>query len=216
MQRASSSARNTPAGRPRSAASEIAVISATAELLREMSLKDLTIEEIARRAGVGKQTIYKWWSSKSAVALDAFCRTMLKEVEVPDTGSLLDDMVRQLRSVTRFYESKAGDAFRQFLAEAQSNEEFKQLFLKVFLKPRRDAVRVMWERAIQREEIAPDTDPEIAMDNLYGPLIFRLMSGHGSLSETVTQKIAHNAYWGIATHGQLRQTAKQPRKGRKG
>jgi AcrR family transcriptional regulator len=175
------------------------VITATAELLKEMSLRDLTIEEIARRAGVGKQTIYKWWKSKSAVALDAFCKAMLTEVDVPDTGSFLEDMVRQLRSVTRFYKSTAGSAFCQFLAEAQSDEEFKQTFLNVFLKPRRDAVRVIWERAILRNEIAADTDPEIAMDNLYGPLIFRLMSGHGSLSESVTRQIAQNAFLGIAT-----------------
>jgi AcrR family transcriptional regulator len=199
MELAVSLQRNKSAGRPRSTASEAAVIAATAELLKERPLRDLTIEEIARKAGVGKQTIYKWWNSKSAVALDAFCKTMLKEVEVPDTGSLLEDMARQLRSVTHFYKSKAGDAFRQFLAEAQSDEEFRRLFLKVFLKPRRDEVRVMWERAIERKEIAADTDPEIAMDNLYGPLIFRLMSGHGSLSENVTQQIAQNAFWGIAT-----------------
>lgn len=190
---------NKSAGRPRSTESEAAVITATAELLKEMSLRDLTIEEIARRAGVGKQTIYKWWKSKSAVALDAFCKAMLTEVDVPDTGSFLEDMVRQLRSVTRFYKSTAGSAFCQFLAEAQSDEEFKQTFLNVFLKPRRDAVRVIWERAILRNEIAADTDPEIAMDNLYGPLIFRLMSGHGSLSESVTRQIAQNAFLGIAT-----------------
>ncbi len=189
---------NKSAGRPRSTESEAAVITATAELLKEMSLRDLTIEEIARRAGVGKQTIYKWWKSKSAVALDAFCKAMLTEVDVPDTGSFLEDMVRQLRSVTRFYKSTAGSAFCQFLAEAQSDEEFKQTFLNVFLKPRRDAVRVIWERAILRNEIAADTDPEIAMDNLYGPLIFRLMSGHGSLSESVTRQIAQNAFLGIA------------------
>ncbi len=199
MQPAVSLQRNKSAGRPRSTESEAAVIIATAELLKEMPLRDLTIEEIARRAGVGKQTIYKWWKSKSAVALDAFCKAMLTEVEVPDTGSFLEDMVKQLRSVTRFYKSAAGSAFCQFLAEAQSDGEFKRTFLNVFLKPRRDAVRVIWERAIQRNEIAADTDPEIAMDNLYGPLIFRLMSGHGSLSESVTRQIARNAFLGIAT-----------------
>jgi AcrR family transcriptional regulator len=190
--------KNRSAGRPRSAESEAAVIAATAELLKEMSLRDLSIEEIARRAGVGKQTIYRWWNSKSAVALEAFCKTMLAKVEVPDTGSLFEDMVQQLHSVTQFYRSKAGAAFRQFLAEAQSDDEFKKTFLKVFLRPRRDAVRVMWERAIERGEIAADTDPEIAMDSLYGPLIFRLMSGHGPLSQSVTRQIARNAFWGVA------------------
>ena len=185
-------------GRGRSAESEAAVMTATADLLKEMPLRDLTIEEIAKRAGVGKATIYKWWPSKASVALDAYLRTMHHKVVVPDTGSFLEDVTLQLRSVMRFYTSQDGDTFRQFLAEAQSDPEFKQLFLERFLVPRRDATRVMWERAVKRGEVDPKMDVEIAMDLIYGPLIFRLLSGHGPLNNAMAAAIVRAAFFGFA------------------
>ena len=185
-------------GRGRSAESEAAVMTATADLLKEMPLRDLTIEEIAKRAGVGKATIYKWWPSKASVALDAYLKIMHHKVTVPDTGSFLEDVTLQLRSVMRFYASPDGDTFRQFLAEAQSDPEFKKMFLERFLVPRRDATRVMWERAVKRGEVDPGMDVEITMDLIYGPLIFRLLSGHAALNNAKAAAIVRAAFFGFA------------------
>src|SRR5215469_113770 len=92
-------------GRQRSKESEDAILAATLCLLKEKPLRDITIEEIARKAGVGKATIYKWWPSKAYVALDAFLGKMNKMVPTPDTGSAEGDFKEQLNSLIAFYTS---------------------------------------------------------------------------------------------------------------
>ncbi len=184
-------------GRQRSSESEDAVLAAVAELLKEMPLRDVTIEEIAKRAGVGKATIYRWWPSKAYVALDAFLRTMMRKVAVPDSGSARRDITEQLRSVIRFYTGPTGGIIRQFLAEGQIDPEFKKVFLGRFLGLRRDATRVMWERGIQRGEIDPTIDIDIAMDLVYGPMMFRLMTGHAPLNDKEAEGIVEAAFAGM-------------------
>ncbi len=117
-------------GRKRSLESEEAVLLATTALLKEMSLREISIEEIARSAGVGKATIYRWWPTKAYVALDAFLKLMQRKVSVsvPDTGNAKQDLVEQLGSVVRFYTSPAGEIIKQFLAEGQIDPGFKQVF----------------------------------------------------------------------------------------
>ena len=95
-------------GRPRSEESEEAILAATIQLLSEKPLRDISIEEIARKAGVGKATIYKWWPSKAYVALDAFVRKTNRMAPTPDTGSVRRDILEQLRSLMVFYMSPAG------------------------------------------------------------------------------------------------------------
>src|SRR5271156_6604946 len=101
-------------GRQRSSESEEAILSATLQLLKEKPLRDITVEAIARKAGVGKMTIYKWWPSKSYVALDAMKEKMSKMVLIPDTGNGERDLRELLHSVVGFYSSSTGRVFGQF------------------------------------------------------------------------------------------------------
>src|ERR1700749_3158779 len=78
-------------GRQRCQIAEAAILKATAELLKEQSLRDVTADAIADRAGVSKATIYKWWPNKNRVALDAFLSQLEKEVPIPNTGSVVGD-----------------------------------------------------------------------------------------------------------------------------
>jgi AcrR family transcriptional regulator len=167
--------------------SEESVFAVTAELLSEMRLRDISIEEIARRAGVGKATIYRWWPSKAHVALDAFMKLMRTKVNVPDTGSMSEDLMKQLRSVIRFYTNPAGSIIKQFLAEGQSNPDFGEVFLQRFLESRREETRLMWERGLSRGELDPSINIDVAMDLVYDPVMFRIMTGHVP-STTTRQK----------------------------
>jgi hypothetical protein len=74
-------------GRQRSEESEEAILSAITDLLKGKPLRDISVEEIAREAGVGKATIYKWWPSKAYIAFDAFSRKLTEMVPICDTGS---------------------------------------------------------------------------------------------------------------------------------
>lgn len=171
-------------GRQRSVESEKAILTATLQLLKEKRLRDITIEEIARRAGVGKMTIYKWWPSKAYVALDAFKETTNRMILVPDTGDVERDLAELLRSSMSFYSSATGRIFGEFLAESQSDPEFAVLFRERFLKPRRDATRKVLDRAMKRGEIDHTLDQEVVLDLIFGPMVFRLMASHGPLNKT--------------------------------
>lgn len=144
-------------------------------------MRDISIDEIARKAGVGKATIYKWWPSKACVALDAFVGNLRRMVPVPDTGSAEDDFREQLHALFAFYTSPGGKLLAQFMAEGQSSPEFAMLFRDRFLKPRREVVGVIFDRAVERGEIVGNLDRELVLDLVYGPAMYRLMAQHAPL-----------------------------------
>ena len=163
------------AARQRSEKSEDAILCATLQLLKTKPLRDITIEEIARKAGVGKATIYKWWPSKAYVALDAFLRKMNRMVPNPDTGSAEADLKEQIHYLATFYTSPTGRIFGQFLAEAQSDREFACLLRERFVKPRREIAGVIFDRAVKRGEVDPSLDRDLVLDLIYGPVLYRLL-----------------------------------------
>jgi len=184
-------------GRQRSEKSEEAILKATLCLLKEMPLREITIEEIARAAGVGKATIYKWWPSKAYVALDAFLRRTNRMVPTPDTGSAERDFKEQLASLVAFYTSPPGRMFGQFMAEGQSDREFACLFRERFLKPRREVVGVIFDRGVMRGEIEQNLDRELVLDMIYGPAILRLMAGHAPLDRVFTDALISALFRGL-------------------
>lgn len=184
-------------GRRRSLQAETAILKATLYLLERKPLRKVTADAIARRAGVSKATIYKWWPNKSLVALDAYLAGMTEQVSMPDTGSAELDFREQLKSVMAFYTSPLGRLFGQFLAEGQSDPEFLALFRERFLYARRNAARVMWQRGVDRGEIRKEVDGEIVLDLIYGPMVFRLLAGHGSVSPHESEALVDAAFSGL-------------------
>jgi AcrR family transcriptional regulator len=184
-------------GRRRSVAAEAAILRATLQLLEQQPLRKVTADAIARRAGVSKATIYKWWPNKSLVALDAYLAGMSEQVIMPDTGSAELDFSSQLKSVMAFYASPLGRLFGQFLAEGQSDPAFLSLFRERFLYARRNAARVMWQRGVDRGEIRKEVDSELVLDLIYGPMIFRLLAGHGSLHEVESEALVKVVFAGL-------------------
>ena len=186
-------------GRQRSRESEEAILKTTLQLLKEKPLRDITVEAIARKAGVGKMTIYKWWPSKAYVALDALRKTMNKMVVIPDTGEAERDLAELLSSIMSFYSSSTGRIFSQFMAESQSDPEFATLFRDRFLKPRREAAGEVLDRAIRRGEIDHTLDRELVLDFLFGPMVLRLMTGHGPLNKTEADAMISTLLRGIGS-----------------
>jgi AcrR family transcriptional regulator len=198
-------------GRKRSAEAEAAILKATLYLLERQPLRKVTADAIARRAGVSKATIYKWWPNKSLVALDAYQASMTEQVAMPDTGSAEQDFIEQLKSVAAFYAGSLGRLVCQFLAEGQSDPEFLKLFRERFLYARRDTARVMWLRGVDRGEVRKEIDGEIVLDLIYGPIIFRLLAGHGPLSASESQALVEAVFSGLKRPG-YRRPAKTKRK----
>lgn len=170
-------------------------------LLERKPLRKVTADAIAQRAGVSKATIYKWWSNKSLVALDAFLAGMTERVAMPDTGSAERDFTEQLQSVMEFYASPLGHLFGQFIAEGQTDPALLALFRERFLYSRREAAKVMWRRGVDRGEILPELDSEVVLDLIYGPMVFRLLAGHGSLSGEESKIMVRTVFHGLSCSG---------------
>lgn len=185
--------------RPRSVRARKAVLDATNELLAEGGLPVATIDAISARSGVSKATIYKHWPSRTAVAAEAFGQRMSSAVQLPDTGSARGDFTTQVRLVSEFYASQAGTVFAQLLAASVTDAEAAHFFRTFFLAGRRQAIAELWKRSRDRGEVRPDVDVAVAHDILFGPLIFRLLTGHAPLSEEQAEQIADAALHGLLT-----------------
>jgi len=187
----------TPCNNPRSQRAHDAALLATAELLEEGGLRATTMDAISERSGVSKATLYKHWPSRTAIAAEAFGKQMSDAIPLPDLGNARDDLTEQVRQVSRFYAQHAGIIFSQLLADCVFDPSAGFYFRKYFLADRREAIKVLWQRAIERQEVKSQIDPETAIDLLFGPLIFRLMSGHAPLNEAEAEAIAFAALNGL-------------------
>jgi AcrR family transcriptional regulator len=153
-----------------------AVLHAADNLLAEIGFAAVTVEGIAERAGVGKQTIYRWWSSKTDVLLDAFLDDATQHLIPQDSGDLGRDLRAHLRNLAEFLtQSDAGAVFRALAGQAQHDAKMAARFRKHYLGQQREVDRVPLERAVERGELDPGTDIDLAVNQLVGPIYYRVL-----------------------------------------
>lgn len=151
------------------------VLRAADDLLVERGFAQLTMEGIAARAGVAKQTIYRWWPSKADVLLDALATKADLFVPIPDEGSLAADLRGFLTTSFALAGKKPlADALRALMAQAQLDEEFRGRFWSAFLRRRRDALGVLLDRATARGELPMSR--EACADVVFGVVWYRLLT----------------------------------------
>lgn len=185
-------------GRPRSDQTERAILEATKELLEECGFADLTIEDVARRAGVGKTTIYRRWPGKGTLVFQAFMVDFLARQPLPDTGTLRGDLLSALRSWIRVVKGTGtGRTLLGLLGEVERDPELAHVWRDQFVTPVRAQHRIMFERGIERGEILATTDVEVAMDLLYGPAYHRLIQTQLSLSDRFAQNVVDTIIRGL-------------------
>ncbi len=192
----------TKPGRPRSERARVAILEATVDLLRERGLREVSVDEIARRAGVSKATIYRWWESKEAVALDAFLSEVARvEGVTPDTGSLAEDLAASLRARGRALTENPwmGRTMASLVAETHVDSGLRATYLARIVRPLRDQARAMIRRAMKRGEVPSDIDVEATLDLVYGPMYHRVLQGHAPLTDRFARKIADLVVRGVAT-----------------
>ncbi len=185
-------------GRVRDDAARVRVLEAAFELVGAEGLTSVGIDAIAAEAGVAKQTIYRWWPSKTAVILDALVVGTMKETPFPDSGDLRADIERHLRAVIALFRSPTGNLIRSLLASAQNDEAIAEEFRRRFWRPRRDLSRARLDAAIARGEVRPDIAVETVLDALYGPVWLRLMIGHRPLRPRDAADVVDAVWDGIA------------------
>jgi AcrR family transcriptional regulator len=180
-------------GRPRSEQARQAILEAAGQLLSETGYGRLTMEGIARRAGVSKQTIYRWWPTRSAVVQEALTEGAAALAPAPDLGSLEADLRALVGATARGMGGAYADMLTGLMAEAQLDDDFAERFRAGFLAQRRAVLREVIERAGARGEIAAHTDIDLLTDLVFGTLWYRLLARHapvdGQLADRLTDLV---------------------------
>lgn len=168
------------AGRPRSEESRRAIMDATKRLLARAPLADLSIESVARKAGVGKTTIYRWWPNKAAIAMEAFLEQPGSQNIVPTTASSAEAIMRQIESLIRQLRGQNGRIIAGIIAESQADTTVLDLLYEKFLKERVEHLYHHLENGKRTGEFNAVLHTDIAIDMILGPIFLRVLSGeHG-------------------------------------
>jgi AcrR family transcriptional regulator len=177
--------RKPPDPTRRSERSRQAILTAAADLVGDLGYSKLTVEAIAARAGVGKQTIYRWWPDKGAVLLDAYLALVGADQELtfPNSGDLEADLRLVLGSMA---DSLADPGFEQryraLLAAIQDDPRLAAALLDRLLRPWLAATTQRLRAAQQARQIRNEVDLEVAAELLYGPVYYRWLLRTGPLS----------------------------------
>ena len=161
-----------------------AVLTAAGELMLEGGLAAATMEAIAARAGVSKRTLYKYWPSRGAVALEGFMRSAATSWSLPENASAAESLEGLVVAAARlFTQTPAGPLMRSLIADAQSQDEIATAIRDQWLRPRRAVSANLIRQGIAAGEFRADVDVEVTLDLLFAPVYYRLVLGHDTLDE---------------------------------
>jgi AcrR family transcriptional regulator len=164
-------------GRPPSqmAVSHAAIIDTVYALLQKKSVRDLTMEEVAKRARVGKPTLYKWWPTKATLVLAMLCERMAPNLEKPTVLTAEESLRFRVRSLIDAFQGPFGKIVAGLIAEGQSEPDILQQFYDRWVSPRRTATIDDLERGKNTGELHSDTEPDLLNDAIFGALYYRFL-----------------------------------------
>jgi len=181
------------AGRKRSPQSHEAILEASLLVLEDRGFAGASIEAIAARAGVGKQTIYRWWPTRGALFLEALRSHAQTEVSLPRSGALEADLTQFLTKSFALLRGRYGALVAALMAEAQMDATFHKLFRAELIDVRRAALRSIFEHAQDRGAVAKDADVDALVDMVFGAMWYRLLLRHAKLSDAFAGELARGA-----------------------
>jgi AcrR family transcriptional regulator len=185
-------------GRPplQTAASHAAIVDAVYALLEEKSVRDLTIEEVAKRAKVGKPTIYKWWSTKATLVLAMLCERMAPKLEKPTGLTAEESLHFRVRRLIDAFNGPFGKIVAGLIAEGQSEPAVLQEFFDRWVSPRRNATIADLQRGKNSGELRSETEPELLNDAIFGAIYYRLLLRSGPLTRRFGEELVEQVIRG--------------------
>ena len=187
----------------RSEQSRQAILQSTMKLLDErepgsMSVQQLSIERIAREAGVSKTTIYRWWPDKAAVIIDTFLENHILLTPMREDLPPIEALREHVVALAAVYAGHEGRLMAQLLAESQYDPATLEEFKAQFWRPRREVVNRMIERAIEAGSIRGDRTADEIAERIYAPIYFKLLFREGSFDPDTMRAGFDLALEGIA------------------
>lgn len=202
MTTASASAAGVPRrGRGRRPAEEVRgdVLRTVGDLLLNEGMAELTIERAARLSGVSKTTIYKWWPSKGALALDGYFHAVEDVLTFPDTGDIRADLTTQLRSFVHVMtQTPAGRVLTELIGQSQTDAELASAYRALYSSGRRELAVIRLTHAQQLGQIAPHVDVRVIIDQLWGAVYNRLLIPDEPVTPAFVDSLISNIFGGIA------------------
>ncbi len=188
-------------GRPRSdaAVSHAEILDAVSELLKEKPARDLTMDAVAKRAGVGKPTLYKWWPSKAALIMAMFHDRFNAILEVPEATSAEEALRTRVKHLVAQCNGLFGKVVADLIAEGQGDPSILTELYESHIRPRRASTVADIERGIASGEFRAGTDPELLLDVIVAPMYLRLLLRHPALTEEYGNQLIDQALLGIRT-----------------
>lgn len=177
-------------GRRRSEGSRDAILQAATDLVVEHGYAAVSIEKVAQRAKVGKQTIYRWWPSKGDILMEALAAKADVHIALPDEGGWAADLRRMLDdSFALARAPQLGELLRALMVEAQLDPAFGARFRTDFLERRRTALGTLVDRARTRGDLPTGLTAGIAADVVYGVLWYRLLAVPQPFDHALTESL---------------------------
>jgi AcrR family transcriptional regulator len=162
-------------GRPRSDESHKAILQAAYDLLEEEGFARFTFERVAAKAGVSRSTIYRWWPSKGALAMESALGALSAEVKYTPSPSPVENIRTRLRLVGQALKGRPGKFIAAMLAQGQQDPGTIEIFTSGYIEPARNTLRTQLRQAIDQGLIRPDFDVEMAIDIAFGALYHQLL-----------------------------------------
>jgi len=185
-------------GRPPSetAASHAAIMDAVYTLLQKKSVRDLTMEEVAKRAKVGKPTLYKWWPTKATLVLAMLCERMAPNLDKP-VGLTAEESLRlRVRRLIDAFNGPFGPIVAGLVAEGQGEPAIRQAFFDRWVSPRRTATIADLQRGKDAGELRVETEPELLNESIFGAIYYRLLLRSGPLTRRFGEELVEQVLRG--------------------
>jgi AcrR family transcriptional regulator len=185
-------------GRPPSemAASHAAIMDTVYALLQEESVADLTMEEVAKRAKVGKPTLYKWWPTKATLVLAMLCERMAPNLEKTSDRTAEESLRFRVRRLIDAFNGPFGKIVAGLIAEGQREPRVLEQFFDRWVSPRRTATVAELQRGKSAGELRSEAEPELLNDAIFGAIYYRLLLRSGPLTRRFGDELVQQVIGG--------------------
>ncbi|MFJ4467676.1 TetR/AcrR family transcriptional regulator C-terminal ligand-binding domain-containing protein [Streptomyces sp. NPDC089424] len=187
-------------GRGRRPADEVRadVLRAVGEVLLSEGIADLTFERVARLSGVSKTTLYKWWPSKGALALDGYFHAVEQSLAFEDTGDIRADLMSQLRAFARILtRTPAGRVVTELIGQSQTDDDLASAFRSMYSSERRRLAGERLLRAQQQGQIRAEVNVQVLVDQLWGAVYHRMLVPDEPVTDDFVVALVTNLIDGI-------------------
>ncbi|MFF5406921.1 TetR/AcrR family transcriptional regulator C-terminal ligand-binding domain-containing protein [Streptomyces misionensis] len=188
-----------PRGRGRRPADEVRadVLEAVGRLMLSEGMADLTFERVAKAAGVSKTTLYKWWQSPGALALDGYFHAVRATLSFPDTGNVREDLRDQLHHHRQVMAGPGGRALLELIGASQTDPDLARAYRALYSSGRRELAYQRLTRAKEQGQIREDVDVRVLVDQLWGAVYHRSLIPDEPVTPEFVDALVDNLFDGI-------------------